>query len=458
MRDARDDVSNSSATALAAAYQTGALSPVEVARHILQAAQRSQTTINAFAALDPDGALSAAAKSERRWSEGTPLSPLDGVPVSVKDNVIARGMPCKFGSRVLQNDPPRTIDSPSVARLREAGAVIFGKTTTPDHAHKLFTDSPLSGVTRNPRNPAHTPGGSSGGAAAAVAAGIGPLALGSDGGGSVRIPAAWCGIFGIKPTFGLVPHHPRGAFAPLSHIGPMTRTVQDAINLLTIISAHDARDWYATNLGRRMDVRLTADRPLHGLRVAYSPDLGFAELTVDAEIAKAVAAAAQTFAELGATVELRDPPALQACADAGGVLWVSFSALLMRRYPGVRELFDPSLQALAGIGETTSATDLANALVTRGETGAAVDAFFGNHDVLLTPVMPMTAPRLDQVADMPDLRPLLTSWCNMTGNPAASIPCGRSTAGLPIGLQVIGARNRDDVVLKACLAYERATQ
>ncbi len=458
MRDARDDVSNSSATALAAAYRTGALSPVEVARHILEAAQRSQTTINAFAALDPDGALSAAAESERRWRDGTALSPLDGVPVSVKDNVIARGMPCKFGSRVLQNDPPRTLDSPSVARLREAGAVIFGKTTTPDHAHKLFTDSPLFGVTRNPRNPAHTPGGSSGGAAAAVAAGIGPLALGSDGGGSIRIPAAWCGIFGIKPTFGLVPHHPRGAFAPLSHIGPMTRTVQDAVDMLTIISAPDARDWYATNLGRRMDVGLAAARPLHGLRVAYSPDLGFAELAVDAEIAQAVAAAARTFADLGATVELCDPPALQACTDAAGVLWVSFSALLMRRYPGARELFDPSLQVLASIGEAACATDLADALLTRGETGGAVDAFFGNHDVLLAPVMPMLPPRLDQIADMPDLRPLLTAWCNMTGNPAASIACGRSTAGLPIGLQVIGARNRDDVVLKACLAYERASQ
>jgi aspartyl-tRNA(Asn)/glutamyl-tRNA(Gln) amidotransferase subunit A len=161
---------------------------------------------------------------------------------------------------------------------------------------------------------------------------------------------------------------------------------------------------------------------------------------------------------LGATVELRDPPALQACADASGVLWVSFCALLMRRHPGVRALFDPSLQALSSIGEAVSATDLANALVTRGETGAAVDAFFGNHDVLLTPVMPMLAPRLDQVADLSDLRPLLTSWCNLTGNPAASIPCGLSSTGLPIGLQVIGARNRDDVVLKACLAYERASQ
>lgn len=458
MRDARDDITNSSATALVSAYRTGTLSPVEVARHTLQAAQQSQETINAFAALDPEGALSAAAESERRWRDGNPLSALDGVPVSVKDNVIARGMPCKFGSRILQDDPPRTIDSPSVARLREAGAIIFGKTTTPDHAHKLFTDSSVTGITRNPRNLAYTPGGSSGGAGAAVAAGIGPLALGSDGGGSVRIPAAWCGIFGIKPTFGLVPHHPRGAFAPLSHIGPMTRTVTDAIDMLSIISAHDARDWYATNLGRRMEVTLTADRPLQGLRVAYSPNLGFPELTIDAEIASAVATAARTFAELGATVELCDPPALQACADASGVLWVSFCALLMRRHSSVRDLFDPSLQALASIGESVSATDLANALVTRGETGAAVDAFFGNHDVLLAPVMPMLAPRLDHVADLSDLRPLLTSWCNLTGNPAASIPCGYSTTGLPIGLQVIGARNRDDVVLKACLAYERASQ
>src|SRR3954468_6573412 len=225
------DIAFASALDLVELYRTQALSPVEAAEALLARAETLQPKLNAFCVIDRDGALEAAREAERRWRDGEPLGPLDGVPVTIKDLVLMRGFPTRRGSRMI--DPvPDTEDGPAVARLREAGAVIIGKTTTPEFGWKAIGDSPLTGITRNPWNKERTPGGSSAGAAVAAATGMGPLHLGSDGGGSIRIPSSFTGVFGIKPTYGLVAASPPSPFAVVSHTGPMTRTVEDAALML----------------------------------------------------------------------------------------------------------------------------------------------------------------------------------------------------------------------------------
>jgi aspartyl-tRNA(Asn)/glutamyl-tRNA(Gln) amidotransferase subunit A len=436
------------------AFATGTLSPVEVIGQVLQAAYRSRTTLNPFAALDERGAILAAQQSEERWRSGAPLSALDGVPVSIKDNIYAAGLPTRFGSLAIAAQDAEGPDSPAAARLREAGAVIFGKTTLPDFAHKIFTDSPLTGVTRNPWDLERTPGGSSGGAAAAVSAGIGPLALGSDGGGSVRVPAAWTGLFGFKPSFGRVPHHPRGAFAPLSHIGPMTRTVADAARVMLAIARPDPRDWYALpHVDTDYEAGLGA--PQSGLRVAFSPQLGVDDLAVDPEVSEAVAGAARLFEQMGCGVDPADPPNIADCGEVSGLHWVAFAALLEARLGDRSRFLDPSLIALAQAGRDLPSGAMAEAYVRRGELGSAMNLFFEGYDLILAPVAPTAAPTLVEAA-AGGVRPTLTSWCNLTGLPAASICCGFTRAGLPIGLQIIGPPRGDAEVLRASFAYEQA--
>src|SRR3954466_6449746 len=232
------DLAFASALDFVELYRTRALSPVEAAAALLDRAEALQPKLNAFCVIDRDGAIPAARAAERRWRDGEPLGPLDGVPVTIKDLVLMRGFPTRRGSRMI--DPvPDAEDGPAVARLREAGAVIIGKTTTPEFGWKAIGDSPLTGITRNPWNLERTPGGSSAGAAAACAAGIAPLHVGSDGAGSIRIPAAFSGVFGLKPSFGRVPAHPPSPMGLLSHIGPIARSVADAALLLSILSGAD---------------------------------------------------------------------------------------------------------------------------------------------------------------------------------------------------------------------------
>jgi aspartyl-tRNA(Asn)/glutamyl-tRNA(Gln) amidotransferase subunit A len=450
---AGNDLLNMTAATLRAAFESRALSPVEVVTAVLNAAQDSQADLNAFAVLDFDGALAAARRSENRWLACAPLSPVDGVPVSIKDNLYVAGMPTRFGSRAIPDELTLGPDSPAPARLREAGAVLFGKTTTPDYAHKLVTDSPLTGVTRNPWDRARSPGGSSGGAVAALAAGIGPVAIGSDGGGSIRVPAAWTGVFGLKPTFGRVPHYPRGAFAPLSHVGPLTRSVADAAEVMAVICAPDDRDWYS--LAQVAPPFRSICAPLKDVRVAFSPSLSFERSAVDAEISRAVTAAAHTFESLGALVESANPPPLQRAVEATGVLWIAFSALLTEQLGERSALLDTTLLDLAARGRTLPGNTVTSAIVQRGEIGAAIDCFFRRFDLLIAPVTPTHAPRLDDAQTLAMLRPTLTSWCNFTGNPAASIPCGTTAGGLPIGLHIIAPRGRDAFLLQACRAFEQ---
>src|SRR6201987_3992750 len=296
---ADQDVAYASAVSLLELYRRRALSPVEVTRLLLDRLDALQPKINAFCIVDHDGALAAARESERRWLSGKAVGTLDGVPVTIKDLVLMRGFPTLRGSRLVDPHQDWSEDAPATARLREAGAVILGKTTTPEFGWKAVGDSPLTGITRNPWDLACTPGGSSAGAAAACAAGIGPLHLGTDGAGSIRIPAAFTGIFGFKPSFGRVPAYPLSAMGLLAHIGPMARTVRDAALMLNVLSRPDHRDPYALPPDDR-DYLEGLEDGVRGWRIAYSPTLGYA--TVDPEIAAAVAGVARQFEVLGAIV------------------------------------------------------------------------------------------------------------------------------------------------------------
>ena len=234
-----------SAAELLSLYRRKKLSPVEVTKAVHERMRTLNPALNAFCVLDFESSLNAARQSERRWLKGEPRGLLDGVPASIKDLIVTKGWPTLRGSKTVDPKGPWNDDAPVVARLREHGAVLLGKTTTPEFGWKGVTDSALTGVTRNPWNPKMTPGGSSGGAAAAVAAGMGALAVGTDGGGSIRIPCGFTGLFGLKPSFGRVPAWPLSPMGTVAHLGPMTRTVQDAALMMNVITLPDARDWHA---------------------------------------------------------------------------------------------------------------------------------------------------------------------------------------------------------------------
>src|SRR5713226_3036303 len=276
-------------------YRGKALSPVEATQAMFSRLDVLQPALNAFCVIDRDGAFAAARASEQRWMAGQPLSPLDGVPATIKDLVLMRGFPTMRGSRLIEPEQDVSEDGPAVARLREAGAVILGKTTTPEFGWKALGDSPLTGITRNPWNREHTTGGSSAGAAAACAAGIAPIHVGSDGAGSIRIPSAFTGIFGLKATFGRVPAYPPSPMGLLSNVGPMTRNVRDAAAMLNILAGPDPRDPYSLPQDGR-DYLAGIEDGVREWRIAYSPDLGYAK--VDPEIAACCATAARQFEAL----------------------------------------------------------------------------------------------------------------------------------------------------------------
>jgi aspartyl-tRNA(Asn)/glutamyl-tRNA(Gln) amidotransferase subunit A len=293
-----------SATDLLAAYRTKTLSPVEATRAALDRIAALDSRVNAFCLVDEERALASARESEGRWHRGEPSGLVDGVPTTIKDLLLSKGWPTLRGSRTVKRDQAWDEDAPSVARLREHGAVFLGKTTTPELGWKGVTDNPLTGITRNPWDPDKTSGGSSGGAAVAAALGMGALHLGTDGGGSIRIPAAFSGIFGLKQTFGLVPAYPLSPFGTVAHVGPMTRSAADAALMLTVLAAPDARDWYALPPDGR-DYRVGLDLGIKGKRIAWSPRLGNA--VVDPEVASLVKDAVRVLADLGAHVEEVDP-------------------------------------------------------------------------------------------------------------------------------------------------------
>ncbi|HEY3909669.1 MAG TPA: amidase [Stellaceae bacterium] len=452
-----DDLAYASAVSLTHRYRERALSPVEVTALLLDRLDALQPKLNAFCIIDHDGALAAASTSEGRWMHGEPMGPLDGVPATIKDLMPMRGFPTLRGSHLVEPDQDWSEDAPAVARLREAGAVILGKTTTPEFGWKALGDSPLTGITRNPWDLSRTSGGSSAGAAAAAAAGIGALHLGSDGAGSIRTPSCFCGVFGLKPSFGRVPAYPPSPLGLLSHHGPIARNVEDAALMLGVLSRPDHRDPYALPFEER-DWRQGLDGGVKGWRIAYSPDLGYAR--VDPEIAAAVVAAARQFEGLGAIVEQVDH-IFESPRNALFTLWAAGVATLLRGYPDEHKaLVDPGLVATAAAGERISAIEWVEADLVRNALGRIMGAFHQRYDLLLLPTMPIPALPAGQDLNDPATERHWIDWSpfsypfNMTRQPAASIPCGLTAAGLPIGLQIVGPLYGDARVLRAARAFE----
>lgn len=454
------ELADLTAVRLVDGYREGEFSPVEVVRAALERAGRAQAVVNAFVRLETDEALARARASEERWRRGEPAGPVDGVPVTVKDVLPMRGGPTLKGSRTVSPEGRWDEDAPSVARLREQGAVFLGRTTTPEFGWKGVTDSPLSGVTRNPYDTSRTAGGSSGGAAAAVALGAGPLALGTDGGGSVRIPAAFCGVFGLKPTYGRVPLYPSSPFGTLAHVGPLTRDAADAALLLDVIGGPDSRDWSALPPapGSYRDALAGGVR---GLRVAYSSSLG-GQVAVRPAVAAAVRRAVAGLAGLGAYVTETDPDVTDPVA-AFHALWSGGAARVVQLLgPHQRALLDPGLREIAAAGTRLTALDHLAAVDVRTDLGRRMGRFHEAYDVLVTPTLPITA--FEAGAEVPrgSGHRRWTGWTpftypfNMTQQPAATVPVGLDGEGLPVGLQLVAARHRDDLVLRVAHALYEA--
>jgi aspartyl-tRNA(Asn)/glutamyl-tRNA(Gln) amidotransferase subunit A len=444
-------------------FKSRKASPVEALKAALIRVDAFNPQLNAFQHLDPDGAMRAARASEKRWKKGGKrLSDIDGVPVTIKDMQLTKGMPTRMGSLATDADGPWTVDSPAPQRLREAGTVLMGKTTAPEYGWKGVTDSRLFGATHNPWKIGRTPGGSSGGGCAAEAVGMGSLAIGTDGAGSVRIPCAFSGLFGLKATQGRVPYWPPSAQGTLSHVGPMTRTVKDAAMMMNVIARPDLRDPYG-RYNDEEDYLKGFDKGVKGLRVAYSPNLGFVEKEkIDRDVAAAVESAAKVFKTLGAKV-VEDSPDLQGL-DPRTILnahWQSNVAVLLKNFsPEKRELMDPGLVRAAEFGATLGQDAVVTAIHQRQTLSAIFNQFMSKYDLLLTPTMPMTAFAVNENGawggDGVDIgwTPFTLTF-NLTRQPAATIPCGLDREGLPIGLQIVSAHARDALVLRAAAAYER---
>lgn len=454
------DLTRLTATELIAAYRDRSMSPVEVTRAALAAIEAANDEVNAFVMVDAEAALAAAAESEARWRDGRTHGPGDGVPTSIKDILYTRGWPTLRGTDLIDEQGPWPEDAPAVARLRETGAVLLGKTTTPEFGWKGVTDSPRHGATGNPWNAELTAGGSSGGSAAAVALGMGAWSVGTDGGGSVRIPAAFTGTVTIKPTYGLIPMWPASPFGTLSHGGPMTRTVTDAALMLDILTGFDARDWSALPTPAT-SFRDGLDDGVCGLRVAFSPTLGY--VRNDPEVEAAVRTAAAVLADAGAHVEEIDPGFADP-VEAFHVLWFAGAAKVVEAYgPDALERVDPGLRRGIERAGAAGAADYLDATAVRMDLGVRMGRFHQTYDLLLTPTLPITAFPKGMDAPKGWHSEDWTSWTpytypfNMTQQPAASVPCGFTSAGLPVGLQIVGPRHADALVLRAARAYEAAT-
>lgn len=454
------DLTRLSATELLDGYRSTSFSPVEVIEAVLAEVDRREGDLNAFCHLDPEAALRDARASETRWQKGEPCGLLDGVPATAKDIAPAKGWPTRRGSWTSGEGEIATFDSAPVARLREQGAVLFGKTNLPEMAWKGVTDSPRFGITRNPWNLERTPGGSSGGASAAVSAYLGPMSIGTDGSGSVRIPAAFCSIFGMKPTYGVIPQFPLASYmSDIVHTGPLTRTVRDGALMLTVMAGRDRRDWTAPPLDP--DHMAGLDDGIAGLRIAYSADFG--HVPVDPEVARVAEAAVSAFAELGAHVERADP-GFEDPRDVIDMIYQAGAATVLAGIPEADQArLDPGYLAFAKKGFVPSARDyVAIAMNRRNQLAAQMVAFHERYDLLVSPQVGLTA--IEAGRDFPPDRGH-THWFdwagfsypfNLTQQPAATVPCGLAADGMPVALQIVGPKFADRMVLRAARAFEMA--
>lgn len=443
-----------SASQLVAGFRQRTLSPVEVMCAVLDRITKLDPVVNAFCALDEEGAMSAAGEAERRWMRGEPRGPLDGVPVSVKDLVAVAGLPTRQGSWTASPDRENA-DAPAVARLRRAGGIPFGKTTTSEFGNKIVTDCPLTGATRNPWDTRLSPGGSSGGSAVAVALGMGPLSLATDGGGSIRIPACWSGVVGFKPTFALVPAGSAASWTALSALGPIARTVRDAALMLDAMTCGNNDG--LPGAGSPSCYSAGLDGGVAGLRIAWcaAPD----SVSVAPDIAECVERAVDAFGALGATVIEADvAPIADYCGNGRmhSVQWSVFFAQHVRHMESAdRTALDPDLRALSDAGARIDTATFVDVLLARHALGASMETFFERYDLLLTPTFHCGPPPVPGLPVHLRNAPLLTAWCNQAGVPAISVPCGFA-GDVPTGLQIIGRRGSDALVLRAARAYELA--
>ncbi|PLS87298.1 MAG: amidase [Actinobacteria bacterium] len=454
-----DGIAYETALELRSAIAGKELSAVEVVGEAIERMEALEPTLNAFVTPTPEMALEAAREADEKLARGEEPGPLHGLPISVKDLINVGGVRTTFGSRLMAENVAGA-DAPSVERVRAAGACVVGKTTTTEFGCKGGGgDSPLTGVTRNAWDTMKTTGGSSAGAATSVAGGVTPLALGTDGGGSIRIPASFCGVFGMKAHFGRVPVFPTSATPTLAHVAPMARTVRDSALLLGVVSGFDPRD-PASVAAPVPDFLAACDAPVEGMRIAWSPTLGYA--SPSREVRKITEGAARAFEALGCSVEL-----VEEVMDDPAGLWKAefFASAGTRLKDALRDscdLLDPAVaEVLEGALEQTI-DDYYSKVFARYELRERVRRFFEGYDLLLTPTLPVAPFGAGQNVpeELPDRS--IVDWVyytypfNLTGNPAASIPCGFTSEGLPVGLQLVTGGHRETDLLRAAAAFEAA--
>ncbi len=457
------DLSYLSATRLAALVRDKQLSPVELADHYLDRIQRLEPRINAFSFFDAEHVRAQARVAERAVQNGDELGRLHGVPIAIKDGIPVKDMPTT-GCSHLMREFISAADSPIAARLREAGAIVLGKTTMPEFGHKGVTDSVLCGITRNPHNLDHSPGGSTGGGAAAVAAGLAPLAIGTDGGGSVRIPASFSGLYGLKPGIGRIPYWPAvTGLEQLTSPGPLADNVADLALALDVLNGPTYRDLSTLPAPTECYVECIQDADVSGMRLAWTPDLGFA--TVDPQVAATAEAAAWRFEEAGCSIDLLDQPFPDLTGPWYDLCCVGFAASRRDDLDQNRHLLEDSFIAIVEHGLSLSGTDVFHAGLARRTALAETATIFQKYDALLLPtvaVLPLPVGRnaIDPANEYDGgLREwgALTFTFNMTGHPAASVPAGFVGDNLPVGLQIVGRRHDEATVLRLARAFETIT-
>ncbi|REE23177.1 aspartyl-tRNA(Asn)/glutamyl-tRNA(Gln) amidotransferase subunit A [Paraburkholderia sp. BL27I4N3] len=435
------------------------VSPVEVVKQTLERIEAAEPRLNCFVTLTPDVAMDSARRAEKAIMRGDPVGPLHGIPISVKDLIAVGGIRQTFGSRAMAENIA-TVDAPSVSRVISAGACIVGKTTTSEFGCKAVGDSPLSGITRNPWDVTKTPGGSSCGAAASVAAGLTPFALGTDGGGSIRAPAAFTGIFGIKPQFARVPVFPPSATPTLGHVGPLARTVRDAALLLGVIAGGDTRDPFSLQ-GSVPDFLHSCEQPVKGMKIAWSPNLGYAKPT--AEVVSIVESALMNFKDMGCEVVLlkdgigADPADLWMAEFYAGV-----GTRLSKILNDSPQLLDAAVADTLAVAINQGMRSYYQTVFDRYDFRERVRAVFEEFDLLLSPTLPIAA--CDVGVDVPkELEGSnLCTWqyytypFNLTGQPAASVPVGFTSSGLPVGMQMVAKLGRETDIFRAAAAFEEA--
>ena len=450
------EVWNLSARELIDHYSRRTLSPVEVTAALLERISSVNPSLNAFVTVTVESALAQARKAEALYGEGS-APPLAGIPFSLKDLTPTKGIRTTRGSLLYENWIP-DFDVPLTERLYAAGAVLLGKTNTPEFGWKGDSGNRVCGPTHNPWQHGRTAGGSSGGSAAAVAAGLGPLSQGTDGAGSIRIPACFCGVYGLKPSFGLVPQYPTSLVEPFSHAGPITRTVGDAALMLNVMRGADPRD--KLSWPDQTDYVVEMQGSIKGLRVAFSPDLGYA--AVDPEVREMVTKAAHRFAEMGCEVEEKHP-GLTDPWDLVDLIWsTAFAGAYLKDFATVRDQLDPGLVSVIEAGHQVSAAALAAAHQARIAYYQSWRNFMQDYDLFLSPTLPVTAfPAGDHhPGSINNQQTTYLGWTaftypfNTTGQPAATLPCGFATNGLPVGLQIVGRYRDDRTVLRASAAFE----